>query len=157
MRVLRFFIAFIFCFSWVPAFAKAETYLHYTSLWHVTEREWPTLNNDMVLRNYVRNSSGYIVPHGYRIVQNRRNECVVAVPDALLSLVDGIWENAEPIQRYSGHNVYVKLKESGVTHFTITRQREIVNVRNESRLLVKADYDFLKDHLMSVTAVSACS
>lgn len=157
MKKISLSYAYVVLALLLPFQAHAEAYLHYTKLWHVTEREWPTLNNPMVLRTYVRNGAGYVVPSGYRVVHPRNNECVVPVPEDLIALVADIWENAEPDNGYSGRNVYVKLKDSGVTEYTITRQREIVNKYQQVRQLLPADYEFLTDHFMSIAEITSCS
>ncbi len=156
MRKIITLLAFIGLVGSAPQMSSAESTMHYTNLWHVTEQEWPTLNNPLVLRTYARSSHGYFVPNGYRIIEPLGNECIVAIPEELIQLVAQVWEGAEPRRNYSGQNVYVKLKTAGVTEYTITRQREIVNRFHEVRTLLKADYDFLTDHFMSIAEVTTC-
>ena len=157
MRKLLLGYAFVILTLSLPFQAHAEAYLHYTKLWHVSEQEWSSLNNPLVMRTYARNGAGYVVPSGYRVIQPVDNECVVPVPEDLIALVADIWQHAEPDNGYSGRNVYVKLKHSGVTEFTITRQREIVNKYQQVRQLLPADYEFLTDHFMSVAEVASCN
>ena len=157
MRRIYLLSAYIVLTIFLPFQARAEAYLHYTKLWNVTEQEWSTLNNPMVLRTYARNGAGYVVPSGYRVIQPVDNECVLPVPEDLIALVADIWQNAAPSNGYSGANVYVKLKYSGVTEFTITRQREIVNKYQQVRQLLPADYDFLTDHFMAMAEVTSCN
>ncbi len=152
----NFLTAVTLCLTMLPGATLAEVYLHYTRILHVTEQQFPTLRNDLILRTYGKGKNGYIIPVGYRIVRQTSNVCVHEVPEDLLTLVQQVFDSSEPRTSYSGANIMAKLKVGGVDMFTITRQREIVNSQYLVREMLPGDYDFLAEHFMTVAESNPC-
>jgi len=153
--LMRIIVIFTFLISVSIKATGEENHLaelYFTNITHVSSDLFDDLSDlPYEVPSIISNEESTVL--GAELTQDL---CILGIGEKPIKLILHMYTVADPMAMFSEENILAKIKINGVTHFTITGNREIVDRSLQPRRLSDTEFAYLSGYLRALVDTSSC-